>query len=53
MDLLFNRPTKIFFKRDRTPLSLNQRFDYLTEERIKSLVVELEQRKEAMHSSPC
>jgi hypothetical protein len=28
---------------------LKQRFDPLTEERIKAMIAELEQRKEAMH----
>jgi cell division protein ZapA (FtsZ GTPase activity inhibitor) len=28
---------------------LRQRFDPLTEERIKAMIAELEQRKEAMH----
>jgi hypothetical protein len=32
------------------PLILNQRFDALTEERIKALIADLERQKEAMHS---
>jgi hypothetical protein len=31
------------------PQFLQQRFDPLTEERIKAMIAELEQRKEAMH----
>jgi hypothetical protein len=31
-------------------LFLNQRFDALTEERIKALIADLERQKEAMHS---
>jgi hypothetical protein len=30
---------------------LNQRFDELTEERIKALIADLEQRKETMHAT--
>jgi hypothetical protein len=32
-------------------LFLNNRFDPLTEERIKALIAELERQKETMHSS--